>query len=160
MSHYRASAVLERGFAYCVQKAALLAAFGRAAGLPARLGFADIENHLVSERLLNYLGTNLMTFHAYTELFIRGRWVKATPSFDRQLCQDQGWQLVVFDGQNDALLPAQDLQGRPHVTYLKYHFTSPGVPLDEIMAAWTKVYGPQRLARWRADWEAAQAGPA
>ena len=39
---YRATAILERGSGYCVQKAVLLAALGRAAGIPSRLGFADV----------------------------------------------------------------------------------------------------------------------
>ena len=146
MEHYEAPAVLGRGYGYCVQKSALLAALARAAGIPARLGFADIENHLLGERFLSYLGTNLMTFHCWAELWLSGRWIKATPSFERRLCQEQGWRLVDFDGQNDAMLPADDLAGRPHIIYLRHHFTSAGVPLAEILAAWEKVYGPQRLA--------------
>src|SRR4030042_4087714 len=40
-----ASKVLERGKGYCVQKAVLLAALGRAARIPSRLYFARIRNH-------------------------------------------------------------------------------------------------------------------
>jgi len=154
MEHYEAPVVLARGTGFCIQKAALLAALARAARIPARLGFADIENHLLGERFLNYLGANLMTFHCWAELWLSGRWIKATPSFERRLCQEQGWRLVEFDGQNNAMLPADDLAGRPHITYLRQHFTSAGVPLNEILAAWEKVYGPDRLAAWRADQEA------
>ena len=46
--HYRASTILDRGGGYCVQKAVLLAALARAAGIPARLRFANIRNHLHS----------------------------------------------------------------------------------------------------------------
>ena len=46
----RASAVLERGYGWCVTKAALLAAATRAAGIPARLGFADVRNHVAREK--------------------------------------------------------------------------------------------------------------
>jgi hypothetical protein len=47
---YRGSVCLERGVGWCVPKAALLAAAARAAGIPARVGFADVKNHLTSPR--------------------------------------------------------------------------------------------------------------
>jgi transglutaminase-like putative cysteine protease len=48
---YRASAVLAKGAGFCVGKAALLAAVARAEGIPARLCFADVRNHLCTPRL-------------------------------------------------------------------------------------------------------------
>ncbi|MGB2885326.1 MAG: transglutaminase-like domain-containing protein, partial [Dehalococcoidia bacterium] len=42
--HFRASNTLARGKGYCVQKAVLLVALARAAGIPARLGCAKIRN--------------------------------------------------------------------------------------------------------------------
>ena len=42
------SATLARGYGFCVNKAVLLAALARAVGIPARLGFADVRNHLSS----------------------------------------------------------------------------------------------------------------
>jgi len=79
---YRASETLKRGEGFCVEKAAILAAFARAVGIPARLHFADIRNHLVSSRLLEVMGTNLFSYHGYTELYILRKWVKATLAFD------------------------------------------------------------------------------
>ena len=38
--HYRASNILKSGRGYCVSKASLLCALGRARGIPARIGFA------------------------------------------------------------------------------------------------------------------------
>ncbi len=149
LSFYTAEATLKRGKGYCVQKSALLVTLARAVGIPARLGFGDIANHLLPDGLYDYLGTNVMTFHCWAELFLAGKWVKATPSFEEALCTERGWRLVVFDGRNDAMLPATDLEGRPHVSYLKTHFTSPGVALDDLLAAWEEVYTPQRLALWR-----------
>ena len=155
LDHYRPVEVLRRGSGYCVQKSALLCALARAVNIPARLSFADVENHLVGEKLFNYLGTNLMTFHCMAELCLAGRWLKATPSFERPLCRARGWRLTEFDGVHDALLPARDLSGRPHITYLRYHFTSAQVPLKELLAAWNKVYGRERVERWRAELEKA-----
>src|SRR5215212_620238 len=56
---YRASTVLQQTTAYCIPKAVLLSALCRAAGIPARLGFADVRNHLQSEKLRQKMGTDL-----------------------------------------------------------------------------------------------------
>jgi transglutaminase-like putative cysteine protease len=153
LRHYHAATIMARGCGYCVQKSALLVALYRSLGFPARLSFADIENHLLGQNLAQYLGTKVMTFHCFAELFLGGKWVKATPSFEQKLCQAQGWKLVEFNGRENAMLPAEDLQGRPHVAYLKSHFSSPGVPLNRIMEAWETVYGPERMADWRRNLE-------
>ena len=149
LRHYHAATVLSRGCGYCVQKSALLAALCRSLGFPARLSFADIENHLLGPKLARYLGTKVMTFHCFAEIYLGGRWVKATPSFEYKLCQAQGWKLVEFNGRDHALLPSEDKEGRPHVTYLKSHFSSKGVPLKRILEAWEAVYGRERMKEWR-----------
>ena len=48
---FRASAVLDAGKGFCVGKSAVLAAAARATGIPARPGYADVRNHLTSQRL-------------------------------------------------------------------------------------------------------------
>ncbi|MBW1788512.1 MAG: transglutaminase domain-containing protein [Deltaproteobacteria bacterium] len=50
-THYQASNVLERKSGYCVSKACLLCALGRALGIPSCLGFADIRNHGASREM-------------------------------------------------------------------------------------------------------------
>ena len=67
---YLASTVLARGFGFCVQKAVLLAALSRAAGVPCRLCFADIRNHIVPGDLAELMGTDLFTYHGYGEFFL------------------------------------------------------------------------------------------
>ena len=52
---YRASVTLERRASFCVPKAILLAAAARALGIPSRLGFADVRNHLSTRRLRELL---------------------------------------------------------------------------------------------------------
>src|SRR6266849_4854904 len=83
---YRASACLEQNLGWCVSKAALLAASARAAGIPARVGFADVKNHLTTPELTAKMGTDLFVYHGYTELLLDGKWVKATPAFNLSLC--------------------------------------------------------------------------
>src|SRR5215472_4790970 len=89
-ANYRASGVLAAGHGFCVGKAALLAAAARAIGVPARVGYADVRNHLTSPRLYGLIGTDVFTWHSYADIFIDGRWVKATPAFDRALCERVG----------------------------------------------------------------------
>ncbi len=67
---FRASAVLARGDGFCVGKAAVLAAVARASGIPARVGFADVRNHLCTPRLRALVGGDVFyyqnsLFHAY-----------------------------------------------------------------------------------------------
>ena len=83
---YRASVCIEQGSGWCVPKAALLAACARAAGIPARVGYADVRNHITTPELTAKMGTDLFVFHGYTELLIEDRWVKATPAFNLSLC--------------------------------------------------------------------------
>jgi transglutaminase-like putative cysteine protease len=152
---HSASVALERGSGYCVPKAALLAASARAVGIPARLGFADVRNHLTSDRLRRTLGTDLMVFHGYTELHLRGRWVKATPAFNRELCEKVGVAPLEFDGEHDSLFQPLDLEGRRHLDYVRDRGVRLDVPLDEMWAAWREVYGAVRvraMATGDGDW--------
>ncbi len=138
--HYQASKTLERGKGFCVEKAALLAAFARAVGIPARLHLADIRNHLVPDRLKELMGTDLFSYHGYSELYIEGKWVKATPAFDLRMCQKNRIIPVEFDGKNDAMFHSHNLDGKLHIEYVQDHGHYVDVPVDEILAAWAKVY--------------------
>ena len=147
---YRASKTLKRAEGFCVEKAAVLAALARAEGIPARLHFADIRNDLVSSRLLEVMGTNLFSYHGYTELYIRRKWVKATPAFDLKMCQEHRIIPVEFDGQHHALLHSHNCDGRLHIEYVKDHGHRIDVPVEEILAAWMQHYGTaaqERLKR-------------
>ena len=60
-----ASHVLHAGKSFCFGKAVLLAAVGRAAGIPTRLGFADVRNHLTSPRLITLMQSEIFRFHGF-----------------------------------------------------------------------------------------------
>ena len=148
---YRASKTLKRGEGFCVEKAAVLAALARAVGIPARLHLADIRNHLVSDRLREVMGTNLFSYHGYTELYISGKWIKATPAFDLKMCQANRIVPVEFDGKNDAIFHSHNLDGQLHIEYVADHGCRVDVPVDEIIAAWEQHYGlkaQERLNRF------------
>jgi transglutaminase-like putative cysteine protease len=151
MEHYKATTTLHRGRGYCVQKSVVLVALARAAGIPTRLVFADIRNYLTPKRLVDVLGTTLFTFHGYVEWLLGDRWVRVTPSFEKALCQEQGYPLVEFNGQEDAIFPTHDAEGRKFVEYVRHHGTFADVPLDLILQGWNKVYGKERVQEWKKD---------
>src|SRR5665647_1478457 len=118
-NNYRASGALAAGRAFCIGKSALLAASARVIGVPARVGYADVRNHLTSPRLYEKIKTDIFLWHSYTELYLSGRWVKATPAFDLALCDRAGIKPLEFDGETDSLFQPFDQAGRKHMEYLK-----------------------------------------
>jgi len=136
----KASRCLELGYGFCVPKAALLAAAARVRGVPARLGYADVRNHLTSERLQTMLGTDLFAFHGYTDLWLDGRWVKATPAFNLTLCEKARIHPLDFDGLEDSILQPFDLSGRRHMEYVHDRGTYADLPRDELVKVWRELY--------------------
>lgn len=137
---YKASAVLARGAAWCVPKAILLAAACRAMGIPARLGFADVRNHLTSQKLFEAMKTDVFAFHGYTSMWIDGAWRKATSAFNKTLCEKFGVKTLEFDGHADAMLQPFDTTGRRHMEYLRYRGESDDFPFDAFVAAMREFY--------------------
>ena len=137
----RATNVLEQGRGFCVAKAVVLAAGARAAGIPARLGFADVRNHLTTERLRAQMGTDIFAFHGFTELHLDGRWVKATPTFNQSLCDRFGVKPLEWDGVDDSLLHPFDVAGQRHMEYVRDRGSYVDVPLDEMRAVFLEHYG-------------------
>jgi transglutaminase-like putative cysteine protease len=135
-----ASRCLEAGYGFCIVKAALLAAVGRVMGIPTRAGYADVRNHLTSPRLMAMMGTDLFIYHGFTEMYLDGHWVKATPVFNLSLCRKAGILPLEFDGQNDSIFQPLDESGRRHMEYVRERGSYPDVPREEILAAWKEVY--------------------
>ena len=137
---YRASSTLERGEGFCVGKSALLAACARALGIPARVGFADVKNHLTTPRLRERMGTDLFIYHGYAELFLGGKWVKATPVFNDELCQRFRVKPLEFDGRNDSIFHPFDADDRRHMEYVKDHGAFADVPAERIQREFRAYY--------------------
>ena len=137
---YRASSTLERGEGFCVGKSALLAACARAVGIPSRVGFADVKNHLTTPRLRERMGTDLFIYHGYAELFLDGRWVKATPVFNSELCQRFRVKPLEFDGKEDSIFHPFDEDERRHMEYVKDHGTFADVPAKKIQFEFRSYY--------------------
>ncbi len=140
MESMKASSVLQKGRGYCVAKAVLLAACARSQKIPARLGFADVQNHLNTERLKELMGTNIFTYHGYTELFLNNKWIKATPAFNLELCTNFNVKPLEFDGTTDSIFHPFDKKGNKHMEYVKDHGTFSDLPWDTLLTAMTKLY--------------------
>lgn len=147
LQDYQASKTLERGRGFCVEKAALLAALARSAGIPARVHLADIRNHLIPSRLIKVMGTDLFSCHGYCELYLEERWVKATPAFDLAMCRENRIAPVEFDAKRDGIFRSHNLDGELHIEYIRDRGFYTGVPMDEILADWLRVYGADSLER-------------
>ncbi len=137
---FRASAVLTRRRGYCVTKAGVLAAAARSVGIPTRLGFADVRNHLATERLRRMMGTDVFYYHGYTELWLDDGWRKATPAFNVELCERFRVKPLEFDGRTDSIFHPFDADGRQHMEYLHDRGARADMPLDEIREAMARLY--------------------
>lgn len=138
---YVASTVLAGQRAWCVEKSVVLTAAARAVGIPARLGFADVRNHLTTETLQARMGTDLFVFHGYSLLWLDGGWRKVSPAFNAELCARFGTEPLTFDGRNDALLHAFDGDGNRHMEYVHDRGAYRDLPLDEILTTFVATYG-------------------
>ena len=137
---YRASVCVEQGSGWCVPKAALLAACARAAGIPARVGYADVRNHITTPELTAKMGTDLFVFHGYTDLLLDGTWVKATPAYNLSLCTRFRVKPLEFDGISDSLFHPFDEDDRRHMEYVRDRGSYADVPADEIRRAFSETY--------------------
>jgi transglutaminase-like putative cysteine protease len=146
--HYRASFVLERKRAFCVPKASLLCALGRASGIPSRVGFATVRNHLATKQLIDILGSDLFTYHGFVEFHLEGKWVKATPAFNAELCHRHHVHPLDFNGREDALFQPYNLENRKFMEYIEDLGTYEDIPVEAIVTAWEKAYGKDRVHQW------------
>ena len=146
--HYRASYVLKRGRSFCVPKASLLCALGRACGIPSRVGFADVRNHLATKQLIEFLGSDLFVHHGFAELYLEGKWVKATPAFNKELCERHHVPPLEFNGREDSVFQAYNLQNQRFMEYVALHGVYSDIPVDQIVSAWEEAYGKDRVRNW------------
>lgn len=135
-----ASQALTWGRGWCVSKAVLLAACCRALGIPAALGFADVRNHLSTERMRRTMKTDVFIWHGYTTIWLDGAWRKATPAFNRELCEKFRIHTLEFDGREDSIYQPFDLEGRQHMEYLAYRGEYIDLPIARMTADFRQFY--------------------
>lgn len=140
----RASGVRRRGSGMCLHKSVLYAAALRAIGVPSRLVLTDVRNHLASERLRELVGGDVFHYHCLVSLYLNGKWVRATPVFNRLLCRLYRIAPLEFDGTADSLHHPYDLNGRRHMEFLRTHGEFADLPyeyvLDGLRAAHPRIF--------------------
>jgi hypothetical protein len=140
--------VLKRGRAFCIPKASLLCAVGRACGIPARVGFADVHNHLATQQLIDYLGSDIFSYHGFTEFYLDGKWVKATPAFNKELCRKAKVTPLEFNGREDSIFQPYNEEKKLFMEYITFHGTYADIPVDQIVDGWKETYGHERVKKW------------
>jgi transglutaminase-like putative cysteine protease len=149
----RASTTLHIGRGWCVAKAILLAACCRVMGIPARLGFADVRNHLTTARMREVMKTDVFFWHGYTSIYLDGAWVKATPAFNIELCEKFRFKPLEFDGLSDSIYHPFDLVGNRHMEYLRYRGEFVDVPIDLMMETFRREYTSDLSWKDEADFD-------
>ena len=129
-----ASQTLERKSGYCVEKSLLLAAVGRVHGIPSRLGFSIVRNHISTEKFREQLRTAKFVFHGYNESLIDGKWVKWTPAFNQSLCQKFNVPALDFDGVHHSVFQQFTGDGKQYMEYLHEYGQFADFPYDLFVA--------------------------
>jgi len=136
----RASTALREGRGWCVTKAALLAACCRCIGIPARVGYADVRNHLSTENMRARMQSDVFHWHGYTSIWLGGAWVKATPAFNLTLCEKFHLVPLEFDGTEDSIFHPFDALGNRHMEYIRMRGEYDDVPLEAIARTFRESY--------------------
>jgi hypothetical protein len=135
----KASVVVSKKRAWCVEKAVLACACFRAFGFPARLGFGIVKNHIGVEKLVTYLKREEIVFHGYVEVWIEGKWSKCTPAFDPRICKLSGVPLLEWNGREDSLFQAYVEENR-FMEYLHFYGEFEDVPFELMHREMQRYY--------------------
>lgn len=136
----KASHLVSRDYGYCVEKSCLFAASARALGVPARMGFANVRNHIGTAKLEALLQTNVLVFHGYAEIYLNDQWVKTTPVFNKELCELLNVEPLEFNSREDAIFQQYNRSGGKFMEYLYDYGHFADVPYDIFMGELVKFY--------------------
>ncbi|MGH3778404.1 MAG: transglutaminase-like domain-containing protein [Pseudonocardiaceae bacterium] len=132
-SGLKASSIIQAGMGFCVHKSIVYAAAVRSVGIPSRIIYADVRNHLASERLRKLVGGDIFCYHSLTAVYLDGKWVKATPVFNKLLCRLYQILPLDFDGRSDSLYHPYDKQGRRHMEFVRMRGEFDDVPYETVV---------------------------
>ncbi|MEO6588993.1 MAG: transglutaminase family protein [Pyrinomonadaceae bacterium] len=136
----KASDLLKRNRGYCVEKAVLLAASARAVGVPSRLSFYVVKNHLATDKLEKLLKKDYLVFHGAAELFLKKKWLKTTPAFNKKLCDYLKVEPLEFDGETDSIFQKYDKSGNVFMKYLHDYGFFSDLPYELYLSELKKHY--------------------
>jgi len=135
----KSSTISKKSRAWCVEKSIVMATGLRALGIPSKLGYGIVINHIGVEKLTQALRREEIVFHGYVSAYIDGKWVKSTPAFDPLICKVSGVEPLEWDGEEDALFQAY--QGsQKFMEYTHFYGEFDDVPVDLMNAEMEKYY--------------------
>lgn len=135
----KASTILSKKRAWCVEKAIVMAAALRGLNIPTKLGYGIVVNHIGVDKLVKYLKRPEIVFHGYVCVYLNGKWVKATPAFDPVVCKLANVDLLHWDGEEDAMF--QEFQnGEKFMEYIHFYGAFDDVPVDLMNSEMKKYY--------------------
>jgi hypothetical protein len=117
------------------------------------VGFATVRNHLATKQLIEFIGSDLFVYHGYTDFFLEGKWVKATPAFNKELCVRHRVAPLEFNGREDSIFQPFNQENNRFMEYLDFFGTYDDIPVGEIVKAWEEAYGRDRVRGWIAGFE-------
>ena len=130
---YIASRIAKRTEGHCVDKAILLIAALRALQIPARIRLAKVTNHIAVDRLTERFGTNVLTPHGMVDVKLNGKWVKATPAFNKELCEMCQVAPLEFDGETDSMFQEFNGEGQKFMEYLEDYGHFEDIPVNFML---------------------------
>lgn len=136
----KASSLLKRDYGYCIEKSCLFAAACRVIGVPSRLGFANVRNHIGTAKLGAVLQTDVLVFHGYAEIFLNGKWIKVTPVFNKELCEKLNVIPLEFNPDGDSVFQEYDQNGGLFMEYLHQYGHFEDIPYEFFIDELIKNY--------------------
>lgn len=127
---FRASVIAGKSTGNCVEKSILLIACLRGVGIPARLHLGKVKNHIAVERLTEKFGSNELTPHGMVNICLNGKWLKASPAFNKSLCEKFKVAPLEFDGENNSFLQQYNREGNQFMEYTADYGHFEDVPVE------------------------------
>lgn len=121
--------LIGRKIGHCIDKSIILITLLKALEIDARLGLAKVRNHIAAERVIDFLGTDVLVPHGYVEIFLENKWVKATPAFNKGLCEKIGVEVLAFNGEDDSIFQKFGVNGNQFMEYIEDYGTFELVPI-------------------------------
>ncbi|PCI34076.1 MAG: transglutaminase [Flavobacteriaceae bacterium] len=138
---WKSSKIASQKEGHCLDKSIILISILRAKNIPARLGLSRVKNHIAVAQIIEKFGSDELVPHGYVEIYLEGKWVKATPAFNKELCQKLGVHALDFDGETDAVFQEFDAKcANSFMEYLEDYGTFDEVPLEYMFKLMCDTY--------------------
>ncbi len=126
------SNLMQREDGHCLDKGIILITCLRALKIPSRLCLAKVKNHIGVEKLIKYLGSDVIVPHGYIEVFLNNEWIVLTPAFNKELCSLMKVDVMDFDGKNGTMFQSFTTDGNQFMEYIEDYGNYDDLPLEKI----------------------------